>query len=131
MATHQHAFQEHPSSFHTSEQASINLDCVSVSQLLGRDYIFIDSHGIKLPSGNQSAISHLLNDLVQQLELSETHTVAVSVSQSEEGQLTFIRHDLTWYRHKISRVDSITITHEEQHEFMDMIWRCSTLATVA
>lgn len=135
MATNQHAFQQGIAlpqcADFANEHLSIDLEYVSVSQLLGRDYIFIDSQGIKLPLKNPAAMHRLLKDLIQQLELAETHTVAVSVDESPGGELTFIRHDLTWYRHKICRVESISITLHEQYEFMDLIWRCSTAASFA
>ena len=132
MATSQHAFQQTTNlpqyANFASEVTSIDLEHVSVSQLLGRDYIFISTHDIKLPIKNPTAMHSLLNSLIPQLELTETHTVAVSVDESPSGELAFIRHDLTWYKHKVCHVDSMAITHPEQHEFMEMIWRCSTAA---
>jgi hypothetical protein len=135
MAISQHAFQQSTDlpqyANFAAEQLSIDLEHVSVSQLLGRDYIFINAQGINVPTKNPTAMHNLLNDLVRQLELAETHTVAVTVDESANGELAFIRHDLTWYKHKICRVQSVTITHSEQHEFMEMIWRCSTAAAFA
>ena len=138
MATSQHAFQpntelsQHFTQVKTvkPEQITIDLEHVSVSQLLGRDYLFINCEEIELPLKNPAAMHSLLDDLIQQLELAETHTVAVSVNESLTGTLSFVRHDITWYKHKVCRVESIAITHSEQHEFMDMIWRCSTAARV-
>jgi hypothetical protein len=134
MATSQHAFQAPTdSSQHFAQvkttQATIDLEHVSVSQLLGRDYVFINSKEVELPL-KTSAMYSLLDDVIQRLELAETHTVAVSVEESLTGALSFVRHDLTWYKHKICRVNSIAITHPEQHEFMEMIWRCSTAALI-
>lgn len=137
MATSQHAFQpntdlsQHFASIKTArpEQVAIDLEHVSVSQLLGRDYVFINSREVELPK-TPSVMYGLLDDVIHQLELAETHTVVVSVDESLSGALSFVRHDLTWYKHKVCRVESITITHTEQHEFMEMIWRCSTAALV-
>jgi len=134
MATRQHAFQQdtpltQPATI-TPEYLKIDLEHVSVSQLLGRDYIFITSQGIKLPLKNPKAMYNLLNDLIQDLELTETNTVAITVDEAPTGEIAFIRHDLTWHKHNVCRVDSIAITHQEQHEFMDMIWRCSTAAAL-
>ncbi|RYZ96541.1 MAG: hypothetical protein EOO68_16670 [Moraxellaceae bacterium] len=136
MATSQHAFQPTTESLQHFAQLKtikttplrIALEHVSVSQLLGRDYLFIDSKEIGLPFDNPAIVHGLLDDVIQQLHLAETHTVAVSVDESSTGQLSFIRHDLTWYKHKICRISSIAITHPEQQEFMEMIWRCSTAA---
>ncbi len=136
MATSQHAYQTDTNlSQHFAnaikQPITIDLEQVSVSQLLGRDYLFINNKEVVLPTKNTNALHALLDDLIQQLELAETHTVAVSVDESLTGSLTFTRHDLTWYKHKVCRVESIAITHPEQHEFMEMIWRCSTAAVAS
>ncbi len=135
MATSQHAFQQSTDlpqyANFTPEHLSIDLEHVSVSQLLGRDYIFINAQGINLQLQNPAAMHSLLNDLIQHLELAEAHTVAVTVDESSTGELRFIRHDLTWYKHKVCSIESTAIIHTEQHEFMDMIWRCSTAAAFA
>ena len=114
-----------------SGDSSIDLEHVSVSQLLGRDYIFINTQLADLRTNNPTVMHNLLEELVQQLELAETHTVAVSVDESLDGAPSFTRHDLTWYKHKVCRVESIAITQPEQYEFMEMIWRCSTSAIPA
>lgn len=135
MATSQHAYQpntelaQHYAQVTSlkPEHAPIDLEHVSVSELLGRDYLFINSKEINLPLKSPAVLHSLLDDVIQRLELAETHTVAVSYEESTTG-LSFVRHDLTWYRHKICRVESIAITHPEQKEFMEMIWHCSTAA---
>lgn len=136
MATSQHAFQpstdlpQHFAQIKTikPEHTAIDLAHVSVSQLLGRDYLFINSQEVHLPLKNPTAIHAMLDDIIQRLDLAETHIVAVSVDEALTGDLSFIRHDITWFKHKVCRVESIAITHPEQHEFMEMIWRCSTTA---
>ena len=133
MATSQHAFQpnsnssQHLGQIHAHPTA-IDLEHISVSQLLGRDYVFINSREVKLPLGNTGLLHVLLDELIQRLELTEAHTVAISANESATGTLSFIRHDLSWNKHKICKVESIAITHPEQQEFMEMIWRCSTAA---
>jgi hypothetical protein len=133
MATSQHALKPSVSPQHfnfTAESLAIDLEHVSVSQLLGRDYVFINNQGAELPLNNPTKLHSLLNDLIKQLELAETHTVVVSVNEINDSQMSFTRHDLTWYKHKICRVESLPITEQEQHDFMDMIWRCSTAAAI-
>lgn len=133
MAISEHAVQAHLDTHkhfnYMSESMRINLQQVSISQLLGRDYLFIDTQGVNLPLGNKSLMYSLLGDLVQQLELAETHVVVISVDESPSGAISFIRHDLAWYKHQVCRIESTSITHPEQYEFMDMIWRCSTAVT--
>ena len=109
----------------------IDLDHVSVSQLLGRDYVFIDANSAHLPLAPTPLHHQLLNDLMAQLEVTEAHTVVVTFTGQPSSGLTFTRHDLSWYKHKISRVETHTITNQDQQEFMDMIWQCSTPAAIA
>ncbi|MFO1387549.1 hypothetical protein [Cellvibrio sp.] len=133
MATSQHAFQsqsdlsQHFAQIHAHPRA-IDLEHVSVSQLLGRDYLFINSNEVELPLSNKSFAQVLLDDLIQRLGLTEAHTVAISVEELVGGKLSFVRHDLSWHKHKICKIESTAITNAEQHEFMEMIWRCSTAA---
>lgn len=136
MATTQLAYQlspEVPKSAYLADTASkphaIDLEFVSVSQLLGRDYIFIDTHYVKLPD-NQNATQALFEDLVKQLGLAEAHTVIITFEELNGRELSFTRHDLSWYKHKICRVESFATTKPEQQEFMNMIWQCSTPASL-
>ncbi len=109
----------------------IDLDSVSVSQLLGRDYIFIQSHAFSQSPANNQTTYNLLEMLIRQLELAQTHTVVVTLKPISTGKPSFTRHDLTWYKGKICRIESLPITHQDQLEFMDMIWQCSTSAVPA
>ena len=104
----------------------IDLEHVSVSQLLGRDYIFIDTQYAALPTHDPDRLNSMLDDLIAQLGLAEAHTVAISVQELSGNKVSFTRHDLTWHKHKICRVESTDITQPEQYEFMEMIWHCST-----
>lgn len=106
----------------------IDLDSVSVSQLLGRDYIFIQSEAFSQPPTNNQTTYSQLEMLIRQLELAQTHTVVVTLTPTTTGKPSFIRHDLTWYKGKICRIESLSVTHQDQLEFMDMIWQCSTSA---
>ena len=113
------------------DAAPIELDHVSVSQLLGRDYVFIDANLAPLPVTPPQLHHQLLNELLAQLEVTEAHTVVVTFTGEPASGMTFTRHDLSWYKHKISRVETHIITNRDQQEFMDMIWQCSTPAVIA
>jgi len=131
MATSQYAQQTEPAQFgHQRQFVSdlIDLDFVSVSQLLGRDYIFIQSDAFSQTPTNNQTTYHQLEMLIRQLELAQTHTVVVTLKPVSTGKPGFTRHDLTWYKGKICRIESLPITHQDQLEFMDMIWQCSTSA---
>lgn len=134
MAMSQYAHQTEPSP--TQELGTqrqfvselIDLSAVSVSQLLGRDYIFIQAEALSQPPTNNQTTYNQIEMLIRQLELAQTHTVVVTL-KSASNQHAFTRHDLTWYKGKICRIESTPITHQDQLEFMDMIWQCSSSAT--
>jgi len=128
MSTNQSLSQPGTSAGELGRLPTIELKHISISQLLGRDYIFIDNQRIALPLNNPSLLYSLLDNLIAELELTEAHTVAVSVHELANGNIGFTRHDLTWHEQKICSVENTEITRPEQHEFMDMIWRCSTSA---
>lgn len=107
---------------------SIALEHISVSQLLGRDYVFIDVNFAAIPSDNSNAMKRQFEELVRYLELTEAHTVIVSVDDKPVGETAFVRHDLSWYKHSISKIECFAITNNEQRDFMNMIWQCSTPA---
>ena len=129
MSTSQSAFQSSASSRERNALPAIDFNHVSLSQLLGRDYIFIDTQRVALPLHNPNLLHSMLDDLITQLELTEAHTVAISVHELAGGNTCFTRHDLTWHKNKVCRVEHTEITQTEQYEFMDMIWRCSTSVT--
>lgn len=133
MATSQHAFQSQndlsPNFGHVhAHPRAIDLEHISVSQLLGRDYVFINSSEVQLPVENTQLSQVLLDELIQRLGLVEAQTVAISFIESKAGSLSFVRHDLSWHKHKICKIENTEITNPEQQEFMEMIWRCSTAA---
>jgi hypothetical protein len=131
MLANQHALQVESESSQPLNPTAVKIDLedVSVSQLLGRDYLFINTQNVKLPLHNPALTHDLLNNLIQQLELTEAYTVVVTVEELNMEKPSFTRHDLRWHRHEICRIDSIAITHHDQYEFIEMIWRCSTSAT--
>lgn len=134
MATSQHAFNlnnsdslHHYAQIHAHPTA-IALEHISVSELLGRDYLFIDSCEVNLPLLNTDLSQALLCELIQRLDLDESQTMTISVDASDEAALKFVRHELSWQKGKVTKMKSIEITQSEQREFMEMIWRCSTAA---
>lgn len=134
MATSQHAFHPDGDSVQPlakihAHPTAIDLEHISISQLLGRDYIFINNQAVQLPLASPALLHALLDELIQRLDLTEAHAVAISIEESPAGALSFVRHDLSWHNHKISKVESTAINHPEQQEFMEMIWRCSSAAT--
>jgi hypothetical protein len=98
--------------------------------LLGRDYVFLDHQKVKSLLSNPTNFYSALESLVADLELSEAHTLIVSVDDNGEDDVTFTRHDLIWYKHKICRTENFTISNAEQFDFMHMIWMCSTPAAI-
>jgi len=123
-AHHNNTFLKRPAP--DMAEAPLDLDSVSISQLLGRDYVFFEPTNSLFMPVDPVNLSQFIEKLVHQLELTEAHTVIVSIRKSATGQAMFTRHDVTWYRHRVCHVNSLDITHPEQHEFMEMIWNCSS-----
>lgn len=108
------------------ECITISPEHISVSQLLGRDYVFIDTRANNLLLTTPQQISAVLEHLVMQLVLTDSHTLFVAVSENEPEEMKFIRHETGWHNRRIVKLESIPISCQEQQDFMMMIWQCST-----
>lgn len=113
-----------------SDAVSIDIDQISVSQLLGRDYLLIDDSQARLPLDQADILRDLFEALIKQLALAETQTLAITFQQSPDGDVAFTRHDLDWVGNKIGSVQSTFISDQEQQAFMYMLWQSSAPANL-
>ena len=129
MTTTQSSAQFNPTTPQTTKLGSdaiqIELNQLSVSQLLGRDYLLIDDNLAKLPLDNLDAMRNLFEALISQLELTETQTLAITFQQSPAGDIAFTCHDLEWTNSNIGSIQSTYIEDPEQQAFMYMLWQSS------
>ena len=113
-----------------SNAIPMELNQLSVSQLLGRDYLLIDDSRTRLPLNDVDAMRNLFEALIKQLELSETQTLAITFQQSPAGDIAFTRHDLSWIDNTVCSVQSTFIADPEQQAFMSMLWQSSVPANL-
>jgi hypothetical protein len=98
---------------------------LSVSTMLGCDYIFV-SH-----SGPHALLStrHLhrtIRELLDMLDTSPRQSLVVSADELPNGELKFTRYDYIWENRKVTRVDPNHISHPDQIDFMQMMFECSS-----
>jgi len=98
---------------------------LTISPLLGCDYVFINHRGV-CELLNEQHIAHSIHELLEFLELSPRQCVIVSVNEIPNEELIFTRHDYTWQHHRVSQVNSTKVTLQEQIDFMHMMLNCST-----
>jgi uncharacterized alpha-E superfamily protein len=99
---------------------------LSISPLLGCDYLFINHQGPH-PLLAQEQLATTLQELLEVFESSPRQSQLVSINEAEEGQLTFTRYDYIWENNQIQNVTASRITHSEQIDFMIMMYNCSSM----
>jgi hypothetical protein len=115
----------------SNEERHINLSQISISQLLGRDYVFVDNRDDSDLFTTPTQITHAIEDLVMRLVLNNSHALFVSINANAAGKATYIRHEVGWHNHRIVKLESKTIADQEQQDFMNMIWNCSSPADMS
>ena len=98
---------------------------VSISSMLGCDYIFVNhrgSHELLEPNRIQTTIRELL-DL---LEVPPYQGMVITAEERANRQLIFTRHECRWENRQVVEVTPILVAHPDQADFMQMIFDCST-----
>ena len=98
---------------------------ITISQLLGRDYVFMDTRSNCLVLNTEKQISSAIEDIATQLALIDSYALFISVSESSNGEMVFVRHETGWHNRRIVKLESVAIKGQDQQEFMFMIWQCS------
>ncbi len=98
---------------------------LSVSPLLGCDYVFVrqDRDEILFDSDN---IQRTLNDILRLLTVTPKQTIFIAVVDSVDERPQFTRYDFVWGNQNAESITKIEITQNEQIDFMDMIYNCSS-----
>ena len=104
------------------------LEHVSVSHLLGRDYVFLDTHYEKNAFSSPEKIISTITYLVTELNLLDHNTLFIEVNSESEENPVFSRQEITWKLHTIASLETMPVSSSEQQDFMKMIWQCSTCA---
>lgn len=96
---------------------------ISVSQLLGRDYVFIDTRHTLI---RQENLLDLIRSLLDHPLFSEGHTLFTSIEEDENGAEIFTRQEILWKNHHTPELISTTVVGQEQQDFISVIWQCSS-----
>lgn len=97
---------------------------LSLSQLMGCDYIFIEAGNCPEFFTDQR-LRQTLHELHDLLELSPHQTSFIGVTH-ESNTPQFIRYDLLLDEHAIVAVTPSRIDHPEQQDYINMLWGCSS-----
>lgn len=99
---------------------------LSISPLLGCDYVFIkhETDELLLDTDN---IQRTLNDILRMLTVTPKQTIFIAVTDQIDGDtLQFARYDFVWNNQNVESITKIDITQNEQIDFMEMIYNCSS-----
>lgn len=98
---------------------------VSMSELLGCDYLFIQ-HPCKTLLTHDCHILPTLNQLIATLKIAPQHKIFVGVHETAEGELRFERLNCEWQTLQATHIHRIKLCDDEQVSFMKMIFDCSS-----
>jgi len=123
---HQPSTRSHNShSFDVAEATQRGELSLSLSTMLGCDYIFVSHKGAH-ELLEHSRLATTIRELLDLLETSPNQSMVVSAEESAAGEMTFTRYDYKWENRQISSVIGAHVTHADQIDFMQMMFDCST-----
>jgi hypothetical protein len=122
---HQSTQQHHSHCFDVAKAAQQGELVLSLSTMLGCDYIFVSHKGAhKLLESQRLATT--IRELLDILETSPYQSMVVSADETATGELVFTRYDYTWEKRQVSNVIPARVTNTDQVDFMRMMFDCST-----
>lgn len=123
---HQSSSRSHsPHSFDVAEAVQRGELVLSLSTMLGCDYIFVSHKGAHELLENQH-LAITIRELLDILETSPYQSMVVSADETTNGELAFTRYDYKWENRQVSHVTRTRVTHADQADFMRMMFDCST-----
>jgi len=114
-----------PHSFDVAEAVQRGELLLSLSTMLGCDYIFVTHEG-NHPLLENNHLEITIRELLDIMETTPQQSVVVSVDEAENGDASFTRYDYKWEDRQVSNVIATHITHSDQADFMKMMFDCST-----
>lgn len=123
----QQIFSRHhqASSFDVAAAVHSGEFALSLSTMLGCDYIFISHKG---PHAllDSKRLEITICELLDMMETSPQQSMVVSADENENGEPVFTRYDYKWENRQVSDVIATSVTHPDQADFMSMMLDCST-----
>jgi hypothetical protein len=112
-------------SFDVAEAVQRGEFVLSLSTMLGCDYIFVSHKGMHELLGKKR-IETTIRELLDILETSPHQSMVVSADETATGELVFTRYDYKWEQRQVTNVVPNRVTHADQADFMHMMFDCST-----
>jgi len=112
-------------SFDVAEAVQRGELVLSLSTMLGCDYIFVSHKGTHELLGSPR-LATTIRELLDILETSPYQSMVVSADETANGDLAFTRYDYKWENRQVSQVIATRVTHADQADFMRMMFDCST-----
>lgn len=112
-------------SFDVAEAVQRGEFVLSLSTMLGCDYIFISHKGMHELLGKKR-IETTIRELLDILETSPHQSMVVSADETTNGELIFTRYDYKWEQRQVTNVVPTRVTHADQADFMRMMFDCSS-----
>lgn len=98
---------------------------VTISELLGCDYVFI-KHPAETLLMHERHITPTLNQIISALGLTPGQKIFIGAHETESAEVHFSRLNCDWQGATATKVTRTTITDSEQVDFMRMIFDCSS-----
>lgn len=115
----------HSHSFDVAKAVQQGEFVLSLSTMLGCDYIFVSHKGTHELLG-LPRLATTIRELLDILETSPHQSMVVSADETVSGELTFTRYDYQWENRQVSKVIPSRVTNADQVDFMRMMFDCST-----
>jgi hypothetical protein len=112
-------------SFDVAEAVQRGELVLSLSTMLGCDYIFVSHKGAHELLENQR-LATTIRELLDILETAPHQSMVVSADENTNGELAFTRYDYKWENRQVTHVIPTRVTHSDQTDFMRMMFDCST-----
>lgn len=98
---------------------------LSLSTMLGCDYIFVSHKGAH-ELLDAKRIETTIRELLDILETSPHQSMIISADETSNGDLVFTRYDYKWENRQVLNAVPTRVTRADQIDFMQMMFDCST-----
>lgn len=122
---HPSAQLHHSHSFDVAKAVQQGELVLSLSTMLGCDYIFVSHKAAHKLLENQR-LATTIRELLDILETSPQQSMVVSAAETATGELVFTRYDYKWENRQVCNVIPARVTHRDQVDFMRMMFDCSS-----
>lgn len=99
---------------------------LSLSSLLGCDYIFISHRGMHELLQPRNA-NKTIYEILRLMDTAPLQSMIVGADLIEDGSYAFTRYEYVWEKGQIKQVSIVPVINSEQVEFMQTMFGCSSV----